>query len=146
MSNLSVNLSQVYKKYVDWVASNPNSLGDFEMSVKWISYLVAGEIFIDKKLDVDKILIDSVHPLGKIHNSSIVTELVYSLSNLLVLFNDRIIEKANPTVQPSTGLERSIKMVLTTMEYCEVFIELSAFKLYGTSGRWFFICVIQVIK
>ncbi|XP_065077790.1 peroxisomal membrane protein PEX16 [Ochlerotatus camptorhynchus] len=121
-----IEIRSLYGKYVKWVSSNPSALGDVEMTVKWLSYFIA----------------------GKINNSSAVSELVYSLSNLLVFFNDRIIEKSNNAVQytESSPLARQIKVVLTTLEYCEVFIELSAHKVWGSRGRWFFIVVVQTIK
>uniref|UniRef100_A0A182KDU0 Peroxisomal membrane protein PEX16 n=1 Tax=Anopheles christyi TaxID=43041 RepID=A0A182KDU0_9DIPT len=118
-------LQNLYERYVKWVSGNPSALADVELTVKWLSYFVA----------------------GKINNSSAVSELVYSLSNLLVFFNDRIIEKAcKSTTDDTQPLERNLKVLLTTLEYCEVFIELSAHKVWGTSGRWFFIVVIQTIK
>ncbi|XP_062535303.1 peroxisomal membrane protein PEX16 [Armigeres subalbatus] len=121
-----LDLNSLYAKYVKWVSGNPSALGDVEMAVKWLSYFVA----------------------GKINNSPAVSELVYSLSNLLVFFNDRIIEKANGcTIQTdSSSLARQIKNILTMLEYCEVFIELSAHKLWGSRGRWFVIVVVQSVK
>lgn len=124
-------LRNLYEKYVKWVSSNPSALGDVEMTVKWLSYFVA----------------------GKINKSSAVSEAVYSLSNLLVFFNDRIIERANrgavaavSSGPDSSQLARYIKTVLTTLEYCEVFIELTAKKVWGSRGRWFFIVLVQTIK
>lgn len=121
-----IELRSLYDKYVKWVSSNPSALGDVEMTVKWLSYFIA----------------------GKINNSSAVSELVYSLSNLLVFYNDRIIEGAKCTEQitQTTPVVRYIKVILTTLEYCEVFIELSAQKAWGSNGRWFFIILVQTIK
>uniref|UniRef100_A0A182NG75 Peroxisomal membrane protein PEX16 n=1 Tax=Anopheles dirus TaxID=7168 RepID=A0A182NG75_9DIPT len=125
MSSPLIEVQNLYARYVKWVSGNPSALADVELTVKWLSYFVA----------------------GKINNSSAVSELVYSLSNLLVFFNDRIIEKAHKKTNEDTQpLERHLKVLLTTLEYCEVFIELSAHKVWGTSGRWFFIVIIQVIK
>uniref|UniRef100_A0A182PEH0 Peroxisomal membrane protein PEX16 n=1 Tax=Anopheles epiroticus TaxID=199890 RepID=A0A182PEH0_9DIPT len=125
MSSPLSEVQNLYERYVKWVAGNPSALADVELTVKWLSYFVA----------------------GKINNSSAVSELVYSLSNLLVFFNDRIIEKAcKQTADDTQPLERNLKVLLTTLEYCEVFIELSAHKVWGSSGRWFFIVVIQTIK
>ncbi|EAA03714.3 AGAP002283-PA [Anopheles gambiae str. PEST] len=125
MSSPLAEVQNLYERYVKWVSGNPSALADVELTVKWLSYFVA----------------------GKINNSSAVSELVYSLSNLLVFFNDRIIEKASKKTPDDTQpLERHLNVLLTTLEYCEVFIELSAHKVWGTSGRWFFIVVIQTIK
>ncbi|XP_058059335.1 peroxisomal membrane protein PEX16 [Anopheles bellator] len=126
MSSSLMELQNLYERYVKWVSGNPGSLGDVELTVKWLSYFIA----------------------GKINNSSAVSELVYSLSNLLVFANDRIIERAHRKVadDDTQPLERRLKVLLTTLEYCEVFIELSAHKVWGTRGRWFFIVIIQVIK
>lgn len=76
-----------------------------------------------------------------------ISELIYSLSNLLVLFNDRIIEKSNlPSDRIRDSTENFVVLLLTRLEYCEVFIELSAKKVWGETGRWFIIVVIQFIK
>lgn len=62
-----------------------------------------------------------------------------------MLFNDRIITKSQYG-QLHDKNETNLKLLLTTLEYCEVFIEITAAKLWGTTGRWFFIFVVQVIK
>lgn len=36
--------------------------------------------------------------------------------------------------------------MLTTLEYSEVFIEISAKRMFGARGRWFFIALLQVVK
>lgn len=82
--------------------------------------------------------------IGRIHNSVVVSEFVYSLSNLLVLFNDRIILKERNRVTPCKIDD--IKVWLTALEYSEVFLELSAQKLWGTAGKWLVILLIQSFK
>lgn len=87
---------------------------------------------------------------GRITNSNVATELIYSLSNLLCLLNDRIlmadvVAKQQSLEAPSKDTIR-IKMFMTTLEYCEVFLELSGQQLWGRRGRWFMIVVLQVIK
>ncbi|XP_063703853.1 peroxisomal membrane protein PEX16 [Culicoides brevitarsis] len=119
------NISKLYDSYSNWVAKNPTKVGDVETAIKYASYFVA----------------------GRISSSTVISELIYSMSNLLVLFNDRIIEKSNlPSERVRDGTENMLVLILTRLEYCEVFIELSAQKMWGTKGKWFIIVVIQFIK
>jgi len=123
MNSIPTSLSDIYRRYKKWVGENPQVVGDVETTIKWLSYFIA----------------------GRINTSPIISELIYSLSNLLVLFNDRIITKCQ-YVQLHDENETALKLLLTTLEYCEVFIEITAAKLWGNTGRWFFIFVVQVIK
>ncbi|KAF7267492.1 hypothetical protein GWI33_019289 [Rhynchophorus ferrugineus] len=101
MSALLLSLPDLYNSYKSWVKKNPQLAGDYESSAKWLSYFLA----------------------GRIHNSHVLSELIYCLSKLLVLFNDCIIRKS-----------------------FEVFCELSVQKLWGKTGKWFIVVVIQVFK
>ncbi|KAI8117221.1 hypothetical protein FF38_06910 [Lucilia cuprina] len=129
------NLKQLIKSYEAWVAKNPDIVCDVETTAKWVSYFVA----------------------GRISDSSVATELIYSLSNLLVLYNDRIIaqdrqEKGEKvpgeiaTASGSSGFCYRLKVMLTTLEYCEVFIEISAKRVFGNKGKWLVIAGIQMMK
>ncbi|KAF5308853.1 hypothetical protein FQR65_LT00553 [Abscondita terminalis] len=122
MSSAIFSLPEVYTLYKNWVTKNPQTTSEFETTVKWISYFIA----------------------GRVNNSQIVSELVYSLSNLLVLFNDRLISHSQPN-QSKTPAER-LKVWLTVIEYAEVFLELSALKVWGNTGKWLVIVCIQVFK
>lgn len=139
------NLKNILKSYEKWVAANPETVCDVETTTKWISYFIA----------------------GRISDSNLVSELVYTLSNILVLYNDRIIDKSQPSklisdLQPvnfeasTSAFARSnnkkakyiyrLKVMLTTLEYCEVFIEISARRIFGIKGKWLFVTLVQFAK
>lgn len=93
--------------------------------------------------------------LGRISDSPVVSELIYSLSNLLVFYNDRIIakdRKAKGEKVPgeiegnSSGFCYRLKVMLTTLEYCEVFIEISARRFFGQKGKWVIVASLQLLK
>lgn len=112
----------LYKTYTKWVSSNPHVTSEIESAVKWLSYFAAGQL----------------------SNSCVLSELVYSVSNLLVLLNDRIIIRAQPLHSPSSA--EKIKTLITVLEYTEVFIEVSARQKWGERGRWIVIVLIQTFK
>ncbi|XP_053954121.1 peroxisomal membrane protein PEX16 [Anastrepha ludens] len=139
------NLKRLLKSYEAWVAANPETVCDVETTTKWISYFIA----------------------GRIYDSNVVSELVYTLSNMLVLYNDRIIDKSrqnslsieytkvNFDASTSAVARRNnkkekfvyrLKVMLTTLEYCEVFIEISAKRIFGVKGKWLFVALVQLVK
>lgn len=106
--------------------------------------------FSDNRIRSSPIFRASYFIAGRITNSNVATELIYSLSNLLCLLNDRIlmadlVAKQSSLETPNKDTVR-IKMFMTTLEYCEVFLELSGQHLWGRRGRWFMIVILQVIK
>lgn len=126
-----LNLTHLWRRYKSWVIANPQVIGDVETTIKWASYFVS----------------------GRITNSNVATELIYSLSNLLCLLNDRILmtdllakQQQTRGIDPPDRDTVRIKMFMTTLEYCEVFIELSSQQMWGRRGRWFMIVVLQIIK
>jgi len=71
-----------------------------------------------------------------------------------MLFNDQIIlstAKSNPVTVGDKGKKKifsseNIKRFITTVDYIEVFIEVSAKKLWGNKGRWIIIVLLQTVK
>jgi peroxin-16 len=82
--------------------------------------------------------------IGRINTSNVLSELVYSLSNLLVLFNDHIIH--NTRRRDTIGSGETLKTWLTVLDYSEVFIEVSARRLWGEKGKWLTAVVLQILK
>ncbi|XP_075234274.1 peroxisomal biogenesis factor 16 [Lycorma delicatula] len=115
---------EIFNKYQEWVCENPQLASEIESSVKWISYLIA----------------------GKVSESNVLSELVYSISNLWVLFNDKIILSAHNRCNSVTDLRDSIKTWLTVLEYSEVFIEISTRQVWGRKVKWIVIVLIQSFK
>ncbi|CAH2005027.1 unnamed protein product [Acanthoscelides obtectus] len=122
MSSLLFSLPEFYNSYKAWVSKNPTSVGDWENIAKWVSYFVA----------------------GRLNNSQIVSELIYCLSNLLVMLNDIIIKKSTHIY--STAPADKVKLWLTVVEYSEVFLELTATNLCGNVGKWIVVTSIQIFK
>lgn len=71
----------------------------------------------------------------------------------MMLFNDQIILSAaknkaiiNGKAKKEIFDSENIKHFLTIVDYIEVFIEVSATKLWGTRGRWIIIVILQTTK
>ncbi|KAJ9601074.1 hypothetical protein L9F63_000809 [Diploptera punctata] len=122
MSSALFTLPELYRSYKNWVSQNPQVVGDFESLAKWISYFIA----------------------GRINSSHVLSELVFSLSNLLVLYNDHIISSSRRL--RSVGSGDRLKTWLTVVEYSEVFIEISAKRLWGDKGKWIIVVILQLFK
>ncbi|XP_013192804.2 peroxisomal membrane protein PEX16 [Amyelois transitella] len=119
-----LTLNQLYEKYKRWVISNPNLVTDVETVATWSSYFVA----------------------GKINKSPIVSELVYSLSKLLSLFNDRLIREAYGNEVQYYSFREQIKLWLTVIHYSEVFVELVAKDRCASRGKWTIATILQLFK
>ncbi|XP_053623759.1 peroxisomal membrane protein PEX16 [Plodia interpunctella] len=118
-----LTVKQLYEMYKKWVINNPDLVTDVETVTTWSSYFVA----------------------GKINKSPIVSELVYSLSKILSLFNDRLIREAYGETQYYTFREQ-LKLWLTIIHYSEVFIELVAKDRCGSRGKWTIATILQLFK
>lgn len=147
----SHNINTVLKyfdKYKKWVTSNPQLVGDIESTVKWLSYFTAGLyfLFIFIQFFVNPFNQFSFPFPGRINNSTLMSEFVYSLSNLLVLYNDRLITANNQLETELPKRQLKIRIWLTVIEYLEVLFEISANKIFGQRGRWIVIVLLQVSK
>lgn len=123
MANLSSkNFRYYFQRYKEWVVNNPQGASEMEAVVKWGSYILA----------------------GRLKNSSLLCEVVYSGSRLFEMFNDFLVTGIQPKLLPEEG--EKLKVLLTVLEYVEVLIEVTAVQLWGEMGRWAVVSIIQLIK
>ncbi|XP_026496153.2 peroxisomal membrane protein PEX16 [Vanessa tameamea] len=119
-----MSLTEIFAIYKRWVINNPGIVTDVETVATWSSYFVA----------------------GKINKSPVISELVYSLSKILSLFNDRLIRDAYGNETQQYSLREQIKIWLTIIHYCEVFVELVVKNRWGNRGKWTAATLLQIFK
>ncbi|XP_031830030.1 peroxisomal biogenesis factor 16 [Nomia melanderi] len=124
LDKLNFSLLKLIEPYRRWIIENPKLLADLEETVQCLSYFTA----------------------GRFNNSTLTSELIYSLSNLIVLFNDLLMCSGKHLHLKFPQFKSKIKIWLTVVEYTETLFEISVKKQWGNTGRWFIIIVIQVFK
>ncbi|KAM9301700.1 peroxisomal biogenesis factor 16 [Gastrophryne carolinensis] len=117
-------LEELSRKYKEFVIQNPPGATQLEGAVRMLSYLIA----------------------GRFSDSSELSELVYSASNLLALLNDGILRKELLKPPPTDGSRQRLLTWLGVLESLEVFIEIGAARVWGDRTRWVAILLIQLLK
>ncbi|KAL1459932.1 hypothetical protein WDU94_011877 [Cyamophila willieti] len=120
-------LPELYSNYKEWISKNPEGATTMESTLKWVSWYLTGRLSSS--------------------NANLLAELVFTLSKLLVLFNDHVIYNSLVLSNDiSSNKNHKFKVWLTVLEYSEVFIELAIYKLYGDFGKWIAVLAIQIVK
>lgn len=87
-------------------------------------------------------------PSGKLTDNKIISEGLFSLSNLLVLFNDELIRRKLNANQPQicNKTEENVKLFLTILDDVEVLIEFTSERILGRKKKFIVIFLIQAVK
>ncbi|KOX71981.1 Peroxisomal membrane protein PEX16 [Melipona quadrifasciata] len=121
---INSSVLKIIEPYRKWIIENPQLLCEIENMVHCLPYFTAGHF----------------------NNSTFVSELLYSTSNLIVLFNDLLMCNEKCVNLKFSQFETKIKIWLTVVEYTEALVEISAKKLWGQTGKWFMIVVVQLFN
>ncbi|XP_050552480.1 peroxisomal membrane protein PEX16-like [Spodoptera frugiperda] len=117
-------LQRLYMDYKRWVITNPKLVTDIETLATWSPYLMGGHM----------------------NKSPVISELLVTLSKLVSLFNDRILRETYDIKEPYYGLRHQIKLLLTIIQYSEVFVEMLVRNKCGSQAKWTVITLLQAFK
>ncbi|XP_025088178.1 peroxisomal membrane protein PEX16-like [Pomacea canaliculata] len=117
-------LRKLFEDYKKAVVHNPQLVSQLELGFRVASYLIA----------------------GRFHDSQVLSELFYATSNLIVMLNDAILHKKACVIPKMKVSQKRLMRIITVLEYVEVFIEMTAQRFWGHTGRWVAIAAIQVAK
>ncbi|KAH3883177.1 peroxisomal membrane protein PEX16-like [Dreissena polymorpha] len=123
-SKLDSIIQELKDKYEKAVRNNPQTVAQVESAIRILSFLVA----------------------GRFENGDLISELVYSASNLLVFLNDNIFKKASKYIADANKFATHLRRWLTVLDHVEVFLEMGARKRWGTKGAWIVITIIHIVK
>jgi len=122
---MSFSKMTCFDDYQKWVVKHSDILGHLESLTRMTSYLIA----------------------GRVKKSPEFSEFLYSATNIIVFINDQILLNAS---SPQTGISQTVlekcRLFFTVLEYLQVFLEISATKLWGAQGKWMIITIIQTMK
>ena len=115
-------LHRIEKKYAELISEDLEWTSRMEGVVRAVSYLMT---------------------LG---HSDIISELVYSLSNLLVLFNDSILLSVLRRKSKQPLLKRILFRALAIVETFQVTIEMITRRYFGERWKWIVITLVSLSK
>ncbi|KAI9550952.1 hypothetical protein GHT06_005336 [Daphnia sinensis] len=124
---MSYSKLECFENYKKWVVTNPERLFQFETAGRFLSYLIA----------------------GRIKTSPAISELLYSASNIIIFLNDQIILRSthHQELDPKTAtVVEKCRILFTVLEYLQVFLEITATKIWGSYGKWTAVAIVQLIK
>lgn len=115
----------IEKTYRDQMLKNPEIASKLESFLRVLSYFLP----------------------GRFGTSEALAELVYSASQLLTLMHDGVFRQGKGiSICNSVKDGGKLVVLLTIVEYLEVFIELGAEKILGEAGKWLIVLIIQIFK
>lgn len=114
-----------FEQYRSYLKNNPILISEIESALYWISYLLT---------------------TTKFHNSRVISELLYSCSSLLTLFNDNLLRNSYGLENGTNKSVYIFQIILQFIEYIQVFAELAAIQVYGRYGKWIVVSIIEIIK